>query len=84
MVYKCNFCCAVASWFCFGTTHFCEQCHSNYPASMRGPFSHCNGICQFGKHPANGCVEAYGYCGLCDAEHSGRVLTSPRTEPLAL
>lgn len=27
--YKCRFCCAVACWFCFGTTHFCDPCHSN-------------------------------------------------------
>lgn len=26
--YKCKFCCNVSSWFCWGTTHFCEDCHS--------------------------------------------------------
>ena len=25
--FKCRFCCSVALWFCFGTTHFCEPCH---------------------------------------------------------
>eukprot|EP01105_Mastigella_eilhardi_P011025 TRINITY_DN253_c1_g1_i2.p1 TRINITY_DN253_c1_g1~~TRINITY_DN253_c1_g1_i2.p1 ORF type:complete len:811 (+),score=195.14 TRINITY_DN253_c1_g1_i2:140-2572(+) len=25
--FKCQFCCTVASWFCWGTTHFCDQCH---------------------------------------------------------
>lgn len=25
--YKCRFCCSVACWFCWGTTHFCEPCH---------------------------------------------------------
>uniref|UniRef100_A0A6U6BMR8 RING-type domain-containing protein n=1 Tax=Guillardia theta TaxID=55529 RepID=A0A6U6BMR8_GUITH len=25
--YKCKFCCSVASWFCWGTTHFCDSCH---------------------------------------------------------
>jgi E3 ubiquitin-protein ligase MYCBP2 len=25
--YKCKFCCNVSSHFCFGTTHFCEDCH---------------------------------------------------------
>ena len=25
--YKCKFCCQVASWFCWGTTHFCDDCH---------------------------------------------------------
>jgi E3 ubiquitin-protein ligase MYCBP2 len=26
MLWKCRFCCNVALWFCFGTTHFCEDC----------------------------------------------------------
>jgi hypothetical protein len=25
--FKCKFCCSVALWFCWGTTHFCEPCH---------------------------------------------------------
>jgi len=28
--FKCRFCCSVAVWFCFGTTHFCEPCHNNH------------------------------------------------------
>ena len=27
--FKCRFCCTIAVWFCFGTTHFCEPCHNN-------------------------------------------------------
>lgn len=26
--YKCRFCCNVASYFCWGTTHFCKACHA--------------------------------------------------------
>eukprot|EP00475_Leptophrys_vorax_P038285 TRINITY_DN6722_c0_g3_i1.p1 TRINITY_DN6722_c0_g3~~TRINITY_DN6722_c0_g3_i1.p1 ORF type:complete len:948 (+),score=190.30 TRINITY_DN6722_c0_g3_i1:135-2978(+) len=26
--FKCRYCCSVAIWFCFGTTHFCEPCHN--------------------------------------------------------
>ena len=26
--FKCKFCCNIAQWFCWGTTHFCESCHS--------------------------------------------------------
>lgn len=26
--YKCQFCCSIAVWFCFGTTHFCDPCHN--------------------------------------------------------
>eukprot|EP01083_Nonionella_stella_P181847 652682_1 len=25
--WKCRFCCGLATFFCFGTTHFCESCH---------------------------------------------------------
>jgi hypothetical protein len=25
--YKCKFCCSVATWFCWGTTHLCNECH---------------------------------------------------------
>ncbi|KAL0212170.1 hypothetical protein RCL1_005796 [Eukaryota sp. TZLM3-RCL] len=25
--YKCRFCCKIATFFCFGNTHFCEDCH---------------------------------------------------------
>jgi len=27
--FKCRYCCSIAVWFCFGTTHFCEPCHNN-------------------------------------------------------
>ncbi len=34
--HKCKFCCSVASWFCWGTTHFCDDCHRKQgtPESM--------------------------------------------------
>eukprot|EP00035_Acanthoeca_spectabilis_P008123 m.148788 g.148788 ORF g.148788 m.148788 type:complete len:4349 (-) comp14220_c3_seq1:875-13921(-) len=28
--YKCRFCCSVATFFCFGTTHFCTPCHDEH------------------------------------------------------
>lgn len=28
MEHKCQFCCSVASWFCWGKTHFCDACHT--------------------------------------------------------
>lgn len=28
--YKCRFCCSVAVFFCFGTTHFCDTCHDDF------------------------------------------------------
>jgi len=34
--HKCKFCCSVASWYCWGTTHFCDSCHRKQgtPESM--------------------------------------------------
>ena len=32
--YKCRFCCSVAVFFCFGTTHFCNSCHDR-PGMMQ-------------------------------------------------
>jgi E3 ubiquitin-protein ligase MYCBP2 len=28
--FKCRFCCSIATFFCFGHTHFCEKCHLNW------------------------------------------------------
>ncbi|XP_039221567.1 E3 ubiquitin-protein ligase MYCBP2 isoform X6 [Crotalus tigris] len=28
--YKCRYCCSVAVFFCFGTTHFCNACHDDF------------------------------------------------------
>lgn len=43
--WKCRFCCSEALFFCFGTTHFCEECH-NDPGGMQetasaGRLPHC-------------------------------------------
>ncbi|VDM40401.1 unnamed protein product [Toxocara canis] len=32
--YKCRFCCSVAVYFCFGTTHFCAACHDDFQRLM--------------------------------------------------
>jgi len=70
--YKCKFCCKIASWFCWGTTHFCEDCHrrqcnndyvSKYP---RDRLPKCNkSTCEVGgNHPPNGEEYALG-CSIC-------------------
>ena len=28
--YKCRYCCSVAVFFCFGSTHFCNPCHDDF------------------------------------------------------
>ena len=70
--YKCKFCCKVASWFCWGTTHFCDDCHkrqvncdyvSKYP---KNKLPICNkSLCEAGgDHPPNGEEYALG-CPEC-------------------
>ena len=61
--FKCRYCCSVSLWFCFGTTHFCDRCHTKldkkcYPCD--GPASCPLKI----EHPKNGTEYALG-CGLC-------------------
>ncbi len=70
--YKCKYCCKIASWFCWGNTHFCDDCHrrqcnhdyvSKYP---RDKLPKCNKLtCEVGgNHPPNGEEYALG-CSLC-------------------
>jgi hypothetical protein len=74
MLFKCKFCCNVAAFFCWGTTHFCASCHhiqeggrylNKLPISdlpvCKGP-----GRCPLGgNHPANGTAEFALGCALC-------------------
>jgi hypothetical protein len=58
--YKCRFCCEVASWYCWGTTHFCSTCHLTASTVQPKP-------CTCGRdHPPNGREHAFG-CALCHA-----------------
>ena len=78
--YKCKFCCKIASWFCWGTTHFCEDCHkrqcagdyvSKYPKEK---LPKCDPAkCELKvKHPPNGEEFALG-CSVCrNAEENAR------------
>eukprot|EP01108_Squamamoeba_japonica_P007955 TRINITY_DN6915_c0_g1_i1.p1 TRINITY_DN6915_c0_g1~~TRINITY_DN6915_c0_g1_i1.p1 ORF type:complete len:165 (-),score=32.61 TRINITY_DN6915_c0_g1_i1:42-536(-) len=34
--YKCYYCCAIAQWFCWNTTHMCHDCHTTQAASFVG------------------------------------------------
>jgi len=78
MIYKCRFCCTVASYFCFGHTHFCESCHANafelLQGSNQGYLKHevaqCSGsdLCPLKiDHPPNGEEFAIG-CAMCKQE----------------
>ncbi|KAG2484757.1 hypothetical protein HYH03_016411 [Edaphochlamys debaryana] len=78
--WKCRYCCSLASWFCFGTTHMCEPCHSLVPRG-RPPASAAAGAAGAGgaaacrdpacglkgiPHPPPGSEACLG-CGMCRA-----------------
>ena len=48
--WKCNFCCSVALFHCFGTTYFCKRCHDEHPKNITRD---CGGVnCPLGvPHP---------------------------------
>ena len=70
--YKCKFCCKIASWFCWGTTHFCEDCHKrqcngDYVSKYsKDRLPRCSrATCEVGgNHPPNGEEFALG-CSIC-------------------
>jgi E3 ubiquitin-protein ligase MYCBP2 len=64
MIFKCFFCCNPAEWLCFGTTHFCEECHNAYMERRLVP-ALCNGKCAFPGHPPNGTTRKFGFCAHC-------------------
>jgi len=71
--FKCKYCCSVAQWFCWGTTHFCDSCHQRQvngdyvskKAKSDLPKCKGKGICPLKvDHKENGDEFALG-CSLC-------------------
>ena len=52
--WKCRFCCNVAVYFCFGTTHFCEMCHRRWQEMTKKPRDQLPKCTCSIKHPPNG------------------------------
>ncbi|CAC5382409.1 unnamed protein product [Mytilus coruscus] len=81
--YKCRYCCSVAVFFCFGTTHFCNACHDDFqritnipklelprcPAGPRGKLMDGDECPLHVKHPPTGEEFALG-CGVCRNAHT--------------
>ncbi|CAG9781999.1 unnamed protein product [Diatraea saccharalis] len=78
--YKCRYCCSVAVFFCFGTSHFCNACHDDFQRVTNIP-KHLLPQCPAGpkgeqlpgsadecplhvQHPSTGEEFALG-CGIC-------------------
>lgn len=76
--YKCRYCCSVAVFFCFGTTHFCDTCHDDFqrltnipkaklpkcPAGPKAKQLYGDDCPLHVVHPATGEEFALG-CGIC-------------------
>jgi hypothetical protein len=48
--FKCKFCCSIATWFCWGTTHLCEQCHQTQAGTYAGAKMTRRPIADFPQH----------------------------------
>ena len=68
ILYKCCCCCKPAVFFCFGTTHFCHDCHLRPRHFIKNPHP-CPGIDKCAikiKHPPNDGTTRFSIgCGLC-------------------
>ncbi|XP_074650729.1 E3 ubiquitin-protein ligase MYCBP2-like [Tubulanus polymorphus] len=81
--YKCRYCCSVAVFFCFGTTHFCNPCHDAFqrvtnipkselphcPAGPKGKQLEGDECPLHVQHPPTGEEFALG-CGVCRNAHT--------------
>lgn len=65
--YKCRYCCTVAIWYCYGTTHFCEPCHNHDGYEGPKPCLGADGCPFQGCHAPNGEEFALG-CSMCTYE----------------
>jgi len=74
ITYKCKFCCSIGTWYCWGSTHFCDDCHKKQEKGdylNRKPVSDlpkCLGPdkCPLGvEHPPNGVSEFSLGCVVC-------------------
>jgi len=70
--WKCQFCCTISSWYCWGKTHFCNDCHTRQQKGdyltkkPKSAIPMCSGVdkCPLGVvHPH--CEEFLLGCALC-------------------
>jgi hypothetical protein len=67
--YKCKFCCNVATFYCWGSTHFCGDCHKRAPKMPKIPRDKLPPCSCKRKHPPNGVEFCLGcsYCRVLDS-----------------
>lgn len=61
--YKCRYCCSVAVFFCFGTTHFCNACHEDFRPVTEMP-KHALPKCPAGQLPLLSSFEIFRFIGV--------------------
>ncbi len=65
VAFKCFFCCNIATFFCGGKTHFCEQCHKHGWGATPMKKGECRPGCD-GRHPDHGTKKIHCLgCVLC-------------------
>ncbi|KAL3155665.1 hypothetical protein ABBQ32_012694 [Trebouxia sp. C0010 RCD-2024] len=67
--WKCRYCCGIASFFCFGTTHMCTACHEEWqlnPGCKKASRHLCTPVtCPLHvRHPDHGLEHCLG-CAIC-------------------
>lgn len=67
--WKCRYCCGIASFFCFGTTHMCTACHEEWqlhPGCKQASKHLCTPVnCPLHvRHPDHGLEHCLG-CAVC-------------------
>eukprot|EP00058_Branchiostoma_floridae_P002865 XP_002588353.1 hypothetical protein BRAFLDRAFT_81492 [Branchiostoma floridae] len=73
--YKCRYCCSVAVFFCFGTTHFCNPCHDDFQRVTNIPKQELP-HCPAGKDGSN---LYFHFCNPCHDDFQ-RVTNIPKQE----
>ena len=61
--FKCRFCCSIATFFCFGHTHFCEKCH------LKVSVASCADCFTLREHGGGG---AFGLAAIPEVRNSSR------------
>ena len=68
LIWKCKYCCSPATFFCWGTTHFCDSCHAKQESGgLTWTARACTDArsCPLGvRHPAHPSEMCLG-CGMC-------------------
>ena len=64
--FKCRFCCSIASFFCFGNTHFCEVCHKKWAQGAYRKAQSLVAACKCGtQHSRNSTTQEGEHCFGC-------------------